>query len=381
MSNKKDFYDILGVSRSATKAEIKTAYRKLALKYHPDRNPDNKAAEDKFKEAAEAYEILSDDSKRQQYDQFGHAGFQGMGGGGGGPHNMNMDDIFDQFGDIFGDMFGGGGQRQRRRSGAVGPEPKRGHDLYKEISITLKDAYLGKKEDINFYHFANCDTCKSKGVQAGTKVITCNACGGAGQTQTRQGFFAFSQPCSPCGGQGFSIPSPCKSCKGQSRIQQYDKFSVNIPAGVYNDAELRIAKKGDAGVYGGPSGDLFLKIRIMPVKQFTRIDNDLICSVMVTYPQLVLGSQVEIENIDGTKHTIKIPKGCPVGERVILPGKGFVNLRNKVRGNLIVMTKCHVPKKISPAAKKALSEYFDEIGTDVSDNGNSILGFFKKFLG
>lgn len=382
MSNKKDFYQILGVDRSATKEEIKTAYRKLALKYHPDRNPDNKAAEEKFKEAAEAYEVLSDDNKRQQYDQFGHAGFQGMGGGAGGPH-MNMDDIFEQFGDIFGnmgDIFGGGGNR-RKRSGQVGPEPKRGHDLSKEVSITLKDAYLGKKEEINFYHFANCDVCKSKGMEPGTKVITCSACGGAGQTQVRQGFFAFSQACSSCGGNGFTIPSPCRNCKGQSRVQKYDKFTVNIPAGVYNDAELRIASKGDAGVYGGPSGDLFLKIRIMPDKKFKRVDNDLICSVMVSYPQLVLGSQVEIENIDGTKHTIKIPKGCPVDEKIMVAGQGFINLRNKVRGNLIVITKCHVPKKISPAAKKALSEYFEEIGTDMNDNGTSILGFFKKFLG
>ena len=379
MSNKKDFYNILGVDRSAAKADIKSAYRKLALKYHPDRNPDNKAAEDKFKEAAEAYEVLSNDGKRQQYDQYGHAS-QGMGDGGG--HHANMDDIFEQFGDIFGnmgDMFGGGNGRRRR--GPVGPEPKRGHDLAKEVSITLKDAYLGKKEEINFYHFANCDDCKSKGMESGTKVVTCYSCGGAGQTQTRQGFFAFSQPCSPCGGHGFTIPSPCRNCKGQSRIQKYDKFSVNIPAGVYNDAELRISGKGDAGVYGGPSGELFLKIRVMPDKKFKRIDNDLVCSVMVTYPQLVLGSQLEIESIDGTKHTIKIPRGCPIGEKVMVAGKGFVNLRNKVRGNLIVITKCHVPKKISPAAKKALGEYFEEIGTDVADGGNSILGFFKKFLG
>jgi molecular chaperone DnaJ len=380
--SKKDFYQVLGVDRSASKADIKTAYRKLALKYHPDRNPDDKKAEENFKEAAEAYEILSDDNKRQQYDQFGHAGFQGgMGGGGGGPH-MNMDDIFEQFGDVFGDIFGGAaGGRQRRRSGPAGPEPKRGHDLSKEISITLKDAYLGKKEEITFYHFFSCETCAGKGMEKGTKATTCNNCGGAGQTQTRQGFFAFSQPCNPCSGNGFTIPSRCKTCKGQSRVQKYDKFSVNIPAGVYNGAELRIAQKGDAGVYGGPAGDLFLKIRIMPDKKFKREENNLTCSVMVTYPQLVLGSQVEITNIDGSKETIKIPKGCPVGERIIVPGKGFVNLRNKVRGNLIVITKCHVPKKISAEAKTALNNYFKEIGSDVADNGNSILGFFKKFLG
>lgn len=377
--SKKDFYQILGVDRSASKADIKAAYRKLALQYHPDRNPNNKAAEEKFKEAAEAYEILSDDAKRQQYDQFGHAGFQGMGGGG-GEHHMNMDDIFEQFGDVFGDLFGGGKQ-QRKRSKNATPEAKRGHDLYKEVSITLKDAYLGKKEEVTFYHFSPCETCSGKGMEPGTKAATCTTCHGAGQMQVRQGFFAFSQPCHPCSGNGYTIPSPCKPCKGQSRIQKYDKFTVNIPAGIYDGAELRIAGKGDAGVYGGPAGDLFLKIHVMPDKKFKREDNDLVCSVMVTYPQLVFGSQVEIETIDGIKETIKIPKGCPVGEKILIAGKGFVNLRNKVRGNLVVITKCHVPKKISATAKDALTNYFNEIGTDITDNEGSIFGFFKKFLG
>lgn len=376
--SKKDFYSVLGVDRSASKADIKAAYRKLAMKYHPDRNPDNKEAEEKFKEAAEAYEVLSDDTKRQQYDQFGHAGFQGMGGGAGG-HHMNMDDIFEQFGDVFGDLFGGG--RKRSRSRSAGPEPKRGHDLSKEVSITLKDAYLGKKEEISFYHYFSCDGCHGKGMEPGTKIITCPTCHGAGQTQVQQGFFAFAQPCHACSGNGYTIPSPCKGCKGQGRIRKYDKFSVTIPAGIYSNAELRIAGKGDAGIHGGTSGDLFIKIRIIADKKFKREENDLICSVMVSYPQLVLGSHVEIESIDGTKETIKIPKGCPVGERITLAGKGFVNLRNKVRGNLVIITQCHIPKKISPAAKQALSEYFKEIGSDVSSDGGSILGFFKKFLG
>ncbi len=383
--SKKDFYEILGVQRSASKEEIKSAYRKLAIKYHPDKNPNNKEAEEKFKEAAHAYEILADDAKRQQYDQVGHANFENMGSHGGhaGGHGMDMNDIFENFGDIFGnfeDIFGGSAGKKRKK-GPAGPDAKRGHDLYKEISITLQDAFLGKKEQVNFYHFFNCDDCAGKGLKTGTSVQNCAKCQGAGQVQFRQGFFAYSQPCPHCQGNGYTIPSPCSTCKGQSRVQKYDKFSVNIPAGIYDGAELRIAEKGDAGVYGGPSGDLFLKIKVLPDKKFQREENDLVCSIMLTYPQLVLGAQVEIESIDGTKETVKIPKGCAVGERIMIAGKGFQNLRNKVRGNLIIITKCAIPKKISPKAKELLTSYSDEIGTDGSSGEGSIISFFKKFLG
>ncbi len=377
---KRDYYEVLGVPKSAAAEEIKAAYRKLALKYHPDRNPDNKEAEEKFKEASQAYEVLSDAQKRQQYDQVGHANYEQMGGMGGHPGGMNMDDIFEQFGDIFGDIFGGGGSR-RQRSRKVGPEPKRGHDLYKEIEISLKDAFLGAKEEISYYHFFVCDTCSGKGMKEGTSVQKCKACDGQGQTQFRQGFFMYSQTCGTCGGEGFTIPSPCTACKGQSRKQLYDKFSVNIPKGIYDGAELRIPGKGDAGVYGGPAGDLFIKVNIIEDKKFHRQEDNLVCTVMLTYPQLVLGSQVEIESIDGTKETIKIPKGCPVGEKIVLPGKGFTKLRGNVRGNLVVVAQCHIPKNISADAKKKLMEYSDLIGTDTSGNDSSIMGFFKKFLG
>ncbi len=247
--SKRDFYEILGVSRTATKEEIKAAYRKLAVKYHPDKNPDNKEVEEKFKEAAHAYEVLSDDAKRRQYDQVGHANFENMGHQGhAGPDGMDINDIFENFGDIFGDIFGGQQQGRKRKRGPIGPDAKRGHDLYKEIAITLQDAFLGKKEQVNFYHFFNCEDCSSKGLKAGTSVVACTKCNGAGQVQFRQGFFAYSQPCTPCQGNGYTIPSPCGTCKGQSRVQKYDKFSVNIPAGIYDGAELRIAEKGDAGV-------------------------------------------------------------------------------------------------------------------------------------
>lgn len=373
--SKRDFYEILGISRSATTQDIKAAYRKLALQYHPDRNPGDKASEEKFKEAAEAYEVLSDPQKRQTYDQFGHAGMAGAAGGGPHGHGMNMDDIFDQFGDIFGDIFG-----QRRPRKKSGPEPRRGHDLHKDISITLKESYTGSKQEIAYYHFEVCQTCKGKGLKPGTKPIACAKCKGAGQIQFSQGFFMYSQNCPSCNGQGFTIPSPCTDCNGQSRKQVYDKFNVTIPAGIFDGAELRIANKGDAGIYGGPSGDLFLKVIIKADQHFKRADDDLVCTVLLTYPQLVFGSQVEIENIDGTKESIKISKGCPVGERIVIAGKGFPKLRGSGRGNLVVITNCDIPKKLSEEAKTSLSSYSKEIGT--STQGNSgITGFFKKFLG
>ena len=237
---KRDYYEILGVSKSASATDIKAAYRKMALKYHPDRNPNNKEAEDKFKQASEAYEVLSDKDKRQKYDQFGHAGFSNSGQA--GPGGMDMDDIFSNFGDIFGSMFGG--RQQRRTAGQ--PQPKRGHDLSKELDITLKDAYLGTKVDINLYRFIGCDTCSSKGTKPGTSVTACTRCHGSGQTQVQQGFFMYAQTCGSCRGQGYTIPSPCGSCGGQSRMQQYDKFSLTIPRGIFDGAELRITGKGDA---------------------------------------------------------------------------------------------------------------------------------------
>ncbi len=372
--SKRDYYDILGVTKSASQDEIKAAYRKKALQYHPDRNPGNKEAEEKFKEASEAYEVLSDAQKRQQYDQFGHAGMNGMGGGAGG---MNMDDIFENFGDIFGTMFGQGQQRKR----ANGPRAQRGHDLSKEISISLKDSYLGTKQEVSYYRFFPCDTCNGMGMKKDTKAVQCATCGGYGEVRHQQGFFMYAQACHACGGKGFTIPSPCSGCNGQSRTQKYDKFTVTIPEGIFDDAELRIAGKGDAGVYGGSSGDLFIKVHVTEDKKFKRVGDDLVCHVLVTYPQLVLGSQIEIESIDGTKKPIKIPKGCPVGERILVAGQGFVNLRTKVRGNLVVITKCHVPKKLSTEAKDLLTKYSELIGTEPSDESGSILGFFKKFLG
>lgn len=375
MANKRDFYEILGVPKTATQDEIKAAYRKLAMKYHPDRNPDNKEAEDKFKEAAEAYETLSNPEKRKQYDQFGHAGPMG----GYGSQDMNMDDIFRNFEDIFGDIFGGQTQ-QRRRQKKAGPIPKRGHDLRKELTLSLEEAFLGAAKEIKLYHFVICKTCEGKGMPASETATTCPECQGNGQIAYRHGIFMYSQGCPTCHGDGYIIAHPCSTCKGQSRVQQYETVSINVPKGIYDGADLRIPGKGDAGVFGGEAGDLFIHIRVMPHKKFTRVEDDLECFIVLTYPQLVFGCQVDVENIDGTMETIKIPKGCPIAERITVSGKGFAKIRGKGRGNLVVITKCDIPKKLTAEAEELLKKYSEIIGTTTNSHESSIKSFFKKFL-
>ncbi|MBV8660538.1 MAG: molecular chaperone DnaJ [Candidatus Dependentiae bacterium] len=376
MSNKKDFYKILGVEKTASAAEIKKAYHKLAMKYHPDRNPDNKEAEAKFKEAAAAYEVLSDSEKRDRYDQLGHSAYENMQqGGGAGHHGMDFD-----LNDIFNSMFGGGhGRSQGQR--ASGPTPQRGQDLAKNLSITLKEAYLGVKKDISYSHYFSCSSCKGQGAKNKSDIATCAKCHGYGQVQVQQGFFAFAQPCRECQGQGFKIKTPCPDCQGQSRRKEQEMVTVSIPKGIFHNAEVRVPGKGDAGMYGGPSGDLYLHISIEKDKKFRREEDNLVCSVMLTYPQLVFGCQINVELIDGTQESIKIPKGCPVGEKIIVPGKGFAKLRGVGAGNLIVITQCQIPKKLTDSAKDLLKNYSEAIGTETKSEDGFISSFFKKFLG
>ncbi len=376
-TSQKDYYAVLGVSKTATKDEIKKAYRTLAMKYHPDRNPNNKAAEEKFKECSVAYETLSDDEKRTKYDQFGHEQYHNMGQGGSG--NANMDDIFSQFGDIFGDIFNTGQRTQRKKAG---PQPVPGHDLSKEATISLKEAFTGCKVEVKLYHFFPCTECEGKGTAKQTTITTCIRCKGTGQKTIQQGFFAFSQPCTTCSGNGFTIPHPCTLCKGQTRIQKHDSFSVSIPAGIFDGADLRVPGKGDAGIFGGASGALYVRVHVMQDKHFKRIDNDVVCTISLTYSQLVFGCQMEIENIDGSKEAIKIPKGCPSGEKIIVAGKGFVSLKGReTRGNFVIVTQCYIPKKISDDAKKHLIDYAQASDKDIQASDGSLLGFFKKFLG
>lgn len=374
---KRDYYEILGVVKSASVEEVKKAYRKLAMKYHPDRNPDNKEAEEKFKEATEAYEVLSDQEKRKKYDQFGHAG---MGSGDYG-HYSDFSDIFENFGDIFEGIFGqANGQRRGRKKG--GPAPQQGHNLSQNVEISLQEAYSGTKKEVKVYHYQPCEDCKGSGCKNGTKPSECSTCKGMGNIHYQQGFFAYSQPCSSCYGQGFKISSPCDSCRGQSRVQKHEKLNITIPAGIYQNAELRVTGKGDAGVFGGPAGDLYLVINIVSHAKFHRRENDLVTTLNLTYPQLVLGCQVEIENIDGTRETIKVAKGCPVGKEIVILGKGFSMLHSRGKGNLIIIANCDIPTKLTEDAKKVLLEYAEKLGdAEPSSANGGISGFFKRFLG
>ncbi|MBM3894182.1 molecular chaperone DnaJ [Candidatus Dependentiae bacterium] len=373
---KRDYYDILGVSKTSTPEEIKKAYRKLALQYHPDKNPNNKEAEDKFKEAAEAYETLSDPQKRQQYDQFGHSGADFTGG----HHYSNADEVFEQFGDIFGSFFGGGHQ-SRSRAKKTSPTAQNGSDLSQDVSISLQEAFLGTKKVVGVYRYQTCTDCNATGGADGAKATTCSSCRGHGQVMHQQGFFSFAKPCTTCKGQGIIITNPCKTCSGQSRVQKHEKLTVTIPAGIFDGAQLRLAEKGDAGVFGGRSGDLYIRTHIAAHSTFTRRENDLVTKLTLTYPQLVLGCQIEIESIDGTKETLKIPSGCQVGKEIVMPGKGFPVLGKNARGNLVIITQCHIPTKLTAEAKKTLLEFSSHIDTQNSNSNDGITGFFKKFLG
>ena len=373
MTTKRDYYEILGVSRSADQDEVKKAYRKLALQHHPDRNPGDKASEAKFREATEAYEILSDATKRKSYDQFGHAGTQSSG------QSENMEDIFENFGDMFENLFG---SSYARRGGKKGrPAAQRGQDLAQKIELSLKESFTGTKREIKIYHFVQCETCMGSGCKAGTTPTMCSACQGSGAVMHRQGFFAVNQACTACHGQGFRISDPCSTCRGQSRVQQHEKLSVAVPAGIPDGAELRLTGKGDAGVFGGTYGDLYVTVDVIPDKVFSRVGNDLVTTLTLTFPQLVLGCQIEIENIDGTREMLRIPKGCPVNKQIIVEGKGFAKLRGAGRGNLVVVTNCDIPTKISEETRAAVLALVDKLDKDHKDRSGGISGFFKRFLG
>jgi len=377
---KRDFYDVLGIAKAATADEIKKAYRTLAMKYHPDRNPDNKESEEKFKEVQEAYEILSDEKKRHTYDKFGHDGIQNSGGQYHGDPFAGQ--FGDQFEDIFSTIFGGGGRRQKQQRKKTGPTPLRGHDITHDITITLEEAFSGAKKDVTYYHFVPCATCKHTGMTKDTTLETCTVCHGTGQLNYSSGMlFMQAGACHACSGQGFTLKNPCKTCHGQSRVQKYDTISISVPKGIQSGTTMRVSGAGDAGVYGGPAGDLLVQVTVTAHKRFKRVNDDLECTVAVTYPELVFGAYIDIENIDGSKESIKINRGCPVGERITVKGKGFTRLRSSGRGNLVITTTCHIPTKLSAEAEKTLHEYSKEIGTKTDGNDGIIAGFFKKFLG
>ena len=365
---KRDYYDVLGVNKEATPDQIKSAYRKLAVKYHPDKNKGDKASEDKFKEASEAYHILSNSERKQNYDNFGHAAFENGGGGRGGFGNF---DFSSNFSDIFEDFFGegfGGGRRSRRSN-------NRGSDLRYDLSITLEEAFTGKKQDIKFSSSEKCDTCKGSGSKPGHDVGSCSMCGGHGQVRSSQGFFTVQQTCPQCSGSGEQITNPCSSCGGQGKKQSSKKLSVTIPKGVDDGTRIRLSGKGEAGSRGGSNGDLYLFVNVYSHDLFKRSDENLFFECPISIADAALGTTIEIPTIDGGKAKIKIPSGTQTGKQFRLRGKGMPYMRGSGMGDLYIQVNTEVPISLNKEQKELL-EKFREIENEKSNP--SIKKFFQK---
>jgi len=369
MSQKRDYYEVLGVERNASQADIKKAYRKLAMKYHPDQNQGDKEAEASFKEAAEAYDVLGDDQKRAQFDQFGHAAFS-QGGGFQGQRFSNLEDIFSAFGDIFGgglgDLFGGG----RRGGGRRGPRP--GRDLRIVLDLTLEEIETGVERTVALKRFEHCQSCGGTGGEDGSKPVTCTTCGGRGQVQCSQGFFTMASPCPTCRGAGQSIDKPCRKCQGNGKIQEKSEIVIRIPAGIEEGVQLRVAGEGDAGDVGAPRGNIFCVIREQAHKVFQRSGPDLMTELPCGYTQLALGDRVEIPTLSG-KVELSIPSGTQSGKVLRLRGQGLPSIDGRGRGDLLVRLFVEIPTKLT-ARQKELLEEFGEI--ESSESGHK--SFFEK---
>ena len=366
---KKDYYDVLGINKGASPEEIKSAYRKLAVKHHPDKNPNDKSAEDKFKEASEAYGILSDKSKKDNYDIFGHAAFENGGSQGGGFSGFGGADFSDIFEDFFGD-FGGGKRNTRGRS-----SNNRGSDLRYDLSISLEEAYSGKKQNIKFSSSDKCNTCKGSGSKPGHSAGKCSYCQGNGKVRSNQGFFTVQQACPQCSGSGEEITDPCNDCGGQGLKQTSKKISVTIPKGVDDGTRIRLAGKGEAGSKGGTTGDLYLFINVYTHDLFKRSDENLFFEFPISIADAALGTTIEIPTIDGGKAKIKIPDGTQSGKQFRLKGKGMPFIRRGDFGDLYVQVNTEVPISLNKQQKELL-EKFREIENEKSNP--SIKKFFQK---
>lgn len=382
MAAKRDYYEVLGVSRDATQEEIKKAYRRLARQYHPDVNPGDKDSEAKFKEIQEAYDVLSDPQKRANYDRYGHQegpqGFGGFGdfadfGGFGGFRDFG--DFASGFEDIFDTFFGGfTGGRNRQTSSS-----RRGADLRYDLEISLKDAVLGKETFINVPRAEKCPDCNGTGAKEGAQPVTCTACGGTGQQQvvrnTAFGRFVSIKTCEKCRGEGRIIKDLCSRCRGEGRILRERKIEIKIPPGVDDGSRLRIPGEGEAGTRGGEPGDLYVVIHVRPHEIFKRQDNDLICEIPLNFVQAALGGEIEVPTIDG-KAKLKIPEGTQPGAVFRLKGKGVPNLRGFGRGDQLVKIKVEIPRRLNARQKKILREFAQASGINISEEGDK--GFFNR---
>lgn len=384
MADKRDYYEVLGVDKSADDATLKKAYRKLAKKYHPDVNPGDKEAEAKFKEATEAYTILSDPEKRKQYDQFGHAAFDGAAGAGGaggfggfdfsgfGGAGGGMEDIFDMF-------FGGSGRSRGGRQAG----PQRGSDLRFDMEITFEEAAFGVEREINLTRDEQCPKCKGSGAEPGSKVETCPECHGTGQVSFTQntmfGQMRNVRPCSRCHGEGKIITEPCKECKGKGTVRKTKKLKVKIPAGVNDGSRLRVSGEGEAGMRGGPSGDLYVYLYVKPHKFFERDGSTVLCEVPINIVQATLGDEIKVPTLDG-QVTMKIPEGTQPGQVLRLKGKGIPSLRGGSRGDQLVRIKVVVPKKLSEKQKDALRKFADISKDNINPEEKSFLNKIKDLF-
>ena len=374
---KRDYYEILGVAKTADEKQLKSAFRKKAMDCHPDRHPDDPTAEGRFKELNEAYGILSDAQKRAAYDRMGHAAFEGSGGGGAGAQGFgDFGDIFSQIfggaagGGGFADMFGGGGR----------PQQARGSDLRYELEITMGEAFAGKELDITVPVREDCETCDGIGAEPGASVETCGMCAGAGRVRTQQGFFQMERPCPKCGGQGEYVSDPCKTCDGSGQTRVNRDLDVTIPAGVEDGTRIRLSGEGDAAPKGaGQRGDLYLFVHVKPHDIFEREGANLFCRAPLPMTVAALGGEIEVPTIDGGRTRMKVPAGTQTGQRMRLKGKGMSVLRSQARGDMYVELAVETPSKLSAKQKQLLEDFAAEAGHDVSPQHQSFLDKAKRF--
>ncbi len=377
---KADYYEVLQVTRTATEAEIKTAYRKLAMQYHPDRNPGDKEAEEKFKECSEAYGVLSDPQKRAAYDRYGHAGVGGGAAGGpggfGGFNGFNGDpqDLGDIFGDIFGEMFGGGSAGGRRQSRA-----QRGRDLRYDLTLQFEEAVFGKEQEIKIKRAEECEDCNGTGSANGKQPATCSQCRGAGQVRYQQGFFSVARTCPKCEGVGVLITDPCPTCKGETRVQREHAIKVKVPAGVEDGTRIRYQGEGEAGKLGGPSGDLYVVLNVKPHKFFQRDGDDLQCVVPISFPQAALGDELEIETLEGVA-VVKVPEGTQSGKTFRIKGKGVPHLNSHGKGDLVVEVRVQTPSKLTKQQKDLMRQLAESMDVDNKPEGHGIMDRVKEIF-
>ncbi len=369
---KLDYYEVLSVSRDASDQELKTSYRKLAMQYHPDRNPGDAGAEEKFKECSEAYQVLSDAEKRAAYDRYGHAAFQGGGGGGNpfaGGFSGNAQDLGDIFGDLFGEMFNMGGGNGRKAS-----RVQRGRDLRYDLTLEFEQAVFGIEKEITIRRMETCADCKGTGAAKGKSPVTCTQCGGRGQQRFQQGFFSVARTCSVCGGTGTLIVDPCPMCKGETRVQTEHSILVKVPAGVEQDTRIRYQGEGEAGKFAGPAGDLYVVLSVKAHKFFERDGDDLHCVIPISFPQAALGTELEIQTLEGPA-AIKVPEGTQSGKEFKLRSKGVPHLNSHGKGDLIVEIRVQTPGKLNKQQKELLRQLSE---TMIVENTPTSRGLFDK---